>query len=504
MFLPRQKGQTFLLPVDIRTKLPENPLRDLVDEVCELFFDSFGVAVVARGNDNVGSPAFPPQVLAKVLLFAYINGVFSSRQIKKKTIVDLEFMYLAENYVLEYRTVARFRVENMKLFEQIFLYFLTVLKQLKMLNQLAFYTDSMKVKANASNDQYLTKTELELYKELIEDAIRKHETIDAEEDRLYEKVEAGVEKKSVRKMKRKIKEIIETVKEGEAGMKKAAEKSDAVKEKLEKVEEKNLKGINMTDEDAVFMKTDKVITHSYSFERTVDSNQFIVAHEVLTTADDYGEGIKQLEQTKKNLGLESLHGTTHCADGGFATPDLLEYYEKNGIMGLVPQKKFRKGKHPLSNYKYDEKTDGFTAPDGTVYAKTKTETKNNRTKYFYEPDFWHEGLRKKIVVDDDFFLRERARKRLEQNRESYKKRASTIEPVHGDLKHNRKYRTVSLRKTEKIAVEMSILDTAHNMRRCCSMKTKREQPKPLECGRLVQSKIPASANATSHDFILAF
>lgn len=502
MFLPRQKGQTFLLPVDIRDRLPKNPLRDLVDEVCETFFDSFGVNVVARGNEGVGGPAFPPQVLAKVLLFAYVNGVFSSRQIEKKTIVDCEFIYLAENYVIKYRTVARFRIENMKLFEQIFLYFLTVLKQLKMLNQLAFYTDSMKVKANAGNDSYLTKTELELYKELIEDALRKHETIDAEEDRLCRKAEVGVEKKSVRKMKRKIKEIMETVKKGEEGLKKASEKSDDVKEKLEKVNAENLKGINMTDEDAVFMKTDKAITHSYSFERTVDSNQFIVAHEVLTTADDYGEGIKQLEQTKKNLGMESLHGITHCADGGFATPDLLKYYEANGILGLVPQKKFRKGKHPLSRYKYDEKTDCFTAPDGTVYAKTKTETKGNRTKYFYEPEVWREGMRKNIFVDDNFFLRERARKKLEQNRDAYKKRASTIEPIHGDLKHNRKYRTVSLRKTEKIAVEMSLLDTAHNMRRCCSRKTKMERQKPPECCGLMQRELPAGATATSTNFIL--
>lgn len=504
MFLPRQTGQTFLLPVDIREKLPENPLRELVCEVVELFFESFGrTVVVARGKSDVGNPAFPPQVMAKALLFGYINGVYSSRQMEKRTRVDLEFMFLAENYEINYRNIARFRTENKKLFEQIFLYFLTVLKRLRMLNHLAIYTDSVKIRANASNDNYLAKDELQLYRGIIGDAIQKHETIDAEEDGMYKKLETAVDRKSVRKMRRRIREIIETVKEGEEGRKKAEEKLKAVEEKIGRVEEKNLRGINMTDCDAVFMKNDKVITHSYSFERTVDSNGFIMAHDVINKADDYGEGVRQLEQTKLNLGLDSLEGATHAVDGGFASADLLEYYERNNINGLVPQKHFKRGRYSLSSYAYDEKRDVFTAPDGTLYSRIKTEKAKDLIRHVYMPGIWHEGLRRRIVVKDTFFLRERARKRFEQNRKQYMKRAATIERGFGDLKHNRKFRMVSLRKTENVRIEMSILDLAHNMRRFCSITAKtRQEQKNTGPQASTHETMPAIAQATnrSHHF----
>lgn len=463
MFLPRRKNQNYLIPVDICEMLPENQLRDAVDEIVEEFFECYGTEEVFRGNSCVGNLAIPPQAMTKALLFAYMNGVYSSRQIEKRTRVDIEYMYLAEKYVLSYRTVARFRSENAELFKEVFLYFIAVLKQLKMLNHLALFTDSTKIKANASDDSYLSKDELELYKELIEEAMKKHEITDAEEEELNRKIERGVDRRSVKKMKKRIKEIVRDIAEGNKA--KVEEKKNEIDEKVKKVEKEDLKGVNLTDEDATFMKNGAEITHSYSMQMTVEGNGFIVGVDVVNKADDYGEGVKQLEQTKENLHLESLRGVTHCADGGFGSPDLLEYYEKYGIDGLVPQKTFGGGRYSLSHYKYDEVLDGFIAPDGTLYRKKGTQPVNDIVRHIYIPDAHRKGLRKSIVVEDTFFLRERMRKKLEMNRERYKKRAATIEPVCGDIKHNRKFRMMHMRGIWKVRIEAYLLAIAHNIKK---------------------------------------
>lgn len=85
MFRTRRKDQNYLLPVDVRELLPENGLRDAVDEIVEKFFECRGTCFLARGNSKEGNLAYPPQVVAKVLLFGYMNGIYSSRQLKKKT-----------------------------------------------------------------------------------------------------------------------------------------------------------------------------------------------------------------------------------------------------------------------------------------------------------------------------------------------------------------------------------------------------------------------------------
>lgn len=463
MFLPRRKNQNYLIPVNICEMLPENQLKDAVDEIVEEFFECHGTEAVFRGNADVGNLAIPPQPMTKVLLFAYMNGIYSSRQIEKRTSVDIEYIYLAEKYALNYRTVARFRSENAELYKKVFLYFIAVLKQLKMLNYLALFTDSTKIKANASDDSYLTEDELQLYKELIEEAMKKHEITDIEEEELNRKIDGTVERRSVKKMKKRIKEIVREIAEGNTA--KVDERKNEIEEKVKKVEKEELKGINLTDGDAVFMKNGAEITHSYSMPLTVEGNGFIVGVDVVNKADDYGEGVKQLEQTKENLHLGSLRGITHCADGGFGSPDLLEYYEKNGIDGLVPQKTFGGGRYSLSHYKYDEVLDGFVAPDGTLYRKKSTQRVNDIVRHIYTPDVHRKGLRKSIVVEDTFFLRERMRKKLEMNRERYKKRAATIEPVCGDIKHNRKFWMVYLRGIRKVRIEAYLLAITHNIKK---------------------------------------
>lgn len=236
------------------------------------------------------------------------------------------------------------------------------------------------------------------------------------------------------------------------------------------------------------MKDGKTITHSYSALTSVEGNGFIVATGVVNHADDYGEGVPQLEQAKANLGLESLKGVLHAADGGgFGSVDLLKYYEEHGIDGLIPQKIFQRGKYSLSSYKYDEGRNVFVAPDGTtLYSLRIVHTVNGEKRYVYEPDVVKKkGLRRKIIVEETFFLRERMRKKMEQNKGRYKKRGATVERIYGDVKHNRNFRMVQLRGLPKVETEVYMIATTCNLRRFCSLVAKRRAQEKVNVGSAI-------------------
>ena len=67
-----------------------------------------------------GRRAYHPVMLLSVLIYGYMNGVFSSRKIAKRLKQDLAFMYLAGNDTPNFRTLARFRKEKGSCLEDVF------------------------------------------------------------------------------------------------------------------------------------------------------------------------------------------------------------------------------------------------------------------------------------------------------------------------------------------------------------------------------------------------
>jgi transposase len=75
-----QRDQLFLLPPSVADWLPENHLvwflLDVVSLVDTSAFD------VLHPNDGVGRPAYDPQMMLGILLYAYCLGFRSSRRIE--------------------------------------------------------------------------------------------------------------------------------------------------------------------------------------------------------------------------------------------------------------------------------------------------------------------------------------------------------------------------------------------------------------------------------------
>jgi transposase len=109
-FLPCDRDQGFLLPVDVREWLPPEHLAWFVLDVVDQL-DPVGFLAAYRA-DGHGRAAYDPRMLLGVLLYAYSTGVRSSRQIERRCHEDIAFRVLSGNSAPDHVTIARFRARH--------------------------------------------------------------------------------------------------------------------------------------------------------------------------------------------------------------------------------------------------------------------------------------------------------------------------------------------------------------------------------------------------------
>jgi transposase len=117
------RGQPFLLPPDMREWLPEDHLVWFVLEVVDQLDTAQFHARARLGG--VGREGYDPDLLLGLLLYGYCHGVRSSRQIERLCHTDVAFRVLCAQDVPDHTTIARFRQDHQDavigLFDQVLL-----------------------------------------------------------------------------------------------------------------------------------------------------------------------------------------------------------------------------------------------------------------------------------------------------------------------------------------------------------------------------------------------
>jgi transposase len=97
--------QQYLLPPSELELIAENDLVRVVDEIIESL-ELHELHQVFRGG---GRPAYHPVMMLKVLVYAYAQGVYSSRKIANLLGRDIHFMWLSGRERPDFRSINRFR-----------------------------------------------------------------------------------------------------------------------------------------------------------------------------------------------------------------------------------------------------------------------------------------------------------------------------------------------------------------------------------------------------------
>src|ERR1700686_3463950 len=147
-FLDYNPDQAYLLPPSVRDVLSP-------DHLC-----FFVRAVVAKLNlgafrdeyGTEGGPAYAPEMLVSVWLYAYTLGVTSSRRLEQRIREDLAFRYLGGGAQPDFWALNEFRKRHGRAMNDVFTQVLELARSLRMGKLGHVAIDATRIAANAAPD----------------------------------------------------------------------------------------------------------------------------------------------------------------------------------------------------------------------------------------------------------------------------------------------------------------------------------------------------------------
>src|SRR4051812_9245520 len=139
-----------LLPVDLREWLPADHLVWFVLETVHELDTS--ALERSRRRGGAGAAGYDPQMLLGLLVYAYCQGVRSSRQIEQLCLTDVAFRVLCAQDGPDHTTIARFRADAQEAFVDLFAQVLMIAARAGLGRFGTVAIDGTKIAANASID----------------------------------------------------------------------------------------------------------------------------------------------------------------------------------------------------------------------------------------------------------------------------------------------------------------------------------------------------------------
>jgi transposase len=180
-YRPVRRDQPFLLPPDMREWLAGDHPVWLVIEVVRDHLDT-SVFHGRRRTGGAGAAGYDPDMLVTVLVWAYAQGVTSSRRIEALCRSDVAFRVICGGNLPDHVTFARFRGEDPGAAGEFFAQVLILCARLGMGRLGMVALDGMKIAASASKSANRTEAGL---RKLARDSVAAHAETDAAEDELF-------------------------------------------------------------------------------------------------------------------------------------------------------------------------------------------------------------------------------------------------------------------------------------------------------------------------------
>ena len=315
-FRPWDPKQKWLLPPEITEFIPEGHpahfVRDLVVEELDL------TAILDTYVEDKGFPPFHPAMMTGLLLYAYTQGVFSSRKIAKACLERMDFAAVTGFQKPDFRTISLFRKRHLNALGGLFQQVLVLCRQAGLVALGHVALDGTKVKANASKHKAMSydrmvKAETE-FAEVVKGWLDQAEITDLGEDyrfrnRQGDELPAWVANKAERMKKIRAakaaleQEAITKAKEGQDQPKKKAKKKDDDEDPPPPPQPEPKAQRNFTDPESRIMPTKNGFEQCYNAQAGVDAQaQVIVACEVVNTSADCPQLLAMVDQVRANLG----------------------------------------------------------------------------------------------------------------------------------------------------------------------------------------------------------
>ena len=492
------RKQNLLLPPSLDELVPENHMVRVVDAVIDRL-DISDILSTYRGG---GNSAFNPKMMLKVLVFAYLSNVYSSRRIEELLKRDIYFMWLAGMKRPDFRTINYYRGKRLKEgFDTVFTQVVRLLHEEGFVSLKVQYIDGTKIESVANKYTFVWRGSVEKYDarlkaktEALLRQIEQNHAIENQENPVPEELTAEEVTKRVERIKEKVdadnlgKEERKALKQIETD---SVPRMNRYRGQLETMGPRN--SYSKTDPDATFMrmKEDAMLNGQlkpgYNVQISTE-NQFITNFGIYQRPTDTLTMISYLESFKARYGMQSEE---IVADSGYGSEENYEYMFSNGMTPYVKYNMFhveqrrgyRNNPFRVSNLFYNPDDDFYVCPMGQKLKFIRQEKRYTASGYQQTVSVYrasrcegcplrgqcHKSKRERqIEVNhtlDDYKARAREFLTSEQGIKHRSNRPIEPEAVFGQIKECGRFRRLRLKGLTGAKIDFGLKALAHNLRK---------------------------------------
>ncbi len=484
------------LAVDLQRQLLPGTFEHALNHLLDREIDLTGFDV-RYANDVTGASAYPPAMLLKVVLFAYSQGIVSSRNIERACREHITFIALSGDSQPHFTTIAGFVSSLGDGIAAIFSQVLFICDKQGLIGREMFAIDGVKLPSNASKAKSGTRADFERQAAKLETAAKAMLERHREADRRTN--EPDLQAKETQRLTRlqtdaaQVRQWLTDHPEERKGSKGTIRKS------------------NRTDNESAKMATSKGVIQGYTGVAAVDAR-----HQIIVEAQAHGTGSEQellipvVQAMQGTLSADSLI----TADAGYHSEANLKQLSNMKIEALIADNNMRsrderfadqgkykalpdpihdKGGKTKQAARYQPKDFDYDPQAGTCFCPagkqlygngsgctingfaavkfqgaqrdcipcthrdrcllTPQKTKTRQVAFFQGKADGHESYTDKMKRRID----------TPEGRSQYGRRFATVEPVFGNLRHNKQLNRFTLRGRKKVDAQWKLFCLVHNI-----------------------------------------
>ena len=510
IFKPDKQNQPDLFPSSFDEFVPKDHAVRIVNKIIN-DIDLTDILSTYKGG---GASSFHPRVLLKILIYAYLNNVYSSRGIEKINRENVHFIWLNGRNFPDHNTINNFRSSRLKgRIDDVFTQIVLLLNERGIISFEKAFTDGTKIESTANRYTFVWRKKVENNKARLEGKIKDviaqiEEAIEDDSQTSSSKSTEDCSGLTSEELQEDIKRLNQKLKEKGASKKQF--------KKIENIEKKSLPKLieyeghlsilgqrnsySKTDHDATFfrMKEDKMgngeLKPAYNFQLSTENN-FITNYSLHQSAGDTATFKEHLNFYKKKYGR---YPDASIADAGYGSLEnyrflndaYVDNYVKYNTFDKEGTKKFKTDISKVENLFYNEEYDFFVCPMGQKMLPVGDEKRVTRLGEEYWSTRYQaqdcsrcslkgachkqQGNRYSSVSKEIRRYRQQAKENLtsKEGKKLKKARLSEVEQTFGQIKWNKGFKRFLLRGIDKISIEIALLAIAHNIQKLGNLLAK--------------------------------
>ena len=373
------QNQIMLFPPSLDELIPSNHVVRIVSAV----IDRLDISEILSTYKGGGNSCFDPRMMLKVLIYAYLNNIYSSRKIERMLAENICFMWLSGMSRPDYRTINYFRGKRLKTgIDNIFTQVVELLHQEGLLTLDVQYIDGTKIESSSNKYTFVWKKTVMKYDERLKrktlaliEQIEKNHAIECED-------ETSAGELTVEDFSERLERLSERIDESELSKQESKDirkmkgeslpKMEEYREHLEIMGERN--SYSKTDHDATFMKMKEdhmmngQLKPGYNVQISTE-NQFITHYGIYQRPTDTLTYITYQKAFRDRYGRFS---DSNVADSGYGSEENYKFMTDNGIAPYVKfnmfhvehKKKYRNNPFLPQNLHYNREENYYVCPMG--------------------------------------------------------------------------------------------------------------------------------------------